>query len=162
MIFNWKYFLDSNPRRRFQVFMMELHAIISSGKINMKTKITISCITALFLTGCMATSQDIAVDNYSGHTVRGFTIRTESKSFDFTFGQLNPDDHTPVGQRGYAGPMRIAPHDKCEVLWVDEAGKTQSVKIDLKTEAKLKSNANILFKLTTNNVIQVSMLPQHP
>jgi len=111
------------------------------------------------LTSCSsfvpASEQNISVDNYSQQTVQGFTIRTQTGAFDFTFGKIDNIHHTEIGQAGYSGPMRIKPTDICNILWIDFNGITQTNIVDLRKIPYIHRGDNLLFTLQSNNLITV-------
>jgi hypothetical protein len=110
--------------------------------------------------GCASVEQSVSVDNFSGHKITDFTIKTISGGFDFEFGTLIPDAHSQIGQKGYTGPMKIRPDDVCIATWLDEAEQKHEIKIDLSKQTALDSRSDLLFTLKQDGTIAVEKLKQ--
>lgn len=83
-------------------------------------KAIVLAILSITITGCAAQWHNVNIDNYTGHTITGFRLRTEPKGFDFNYGVIMSEyQHSPIGEKGYYGPMHIKPNDVCIASWID-------------------------------------------
>ena len=111
--------------------------------------------------GCASVGQSVSVDNFSGHKVTDFNLKTTSGGFDFEYGNLIPNAHSRIGQAGYTGPMKIKPNDTCEATWVDELGQKHEVKIDLNKQSGLGFHPDLLFIINQDgNTMTVKRLKE--
>ncbi len=118
----------------------------------MKTAL-LTLLTAL-LSGCATTDQTVEARNASVQRVTVFTVHGSS-GFKFQYGTLGPGIW-----KTYGGSMQIRGTDTCEVSWIDETGKLQKTKVDLKQELPKGYSGALQFVLEDGGKVRVR--PRNP